>query len=199
MKIENKPAVWSFKLLQRPYTVCCWRRTLSLVINKHSTAPENMFHDLNWWFKSTIFINFSACALFWNDTSISQPWSKNLTLDISFLAISVLIPKIIIFYASFLRQMKGESMSKLSIHWWLLCRYEGHIEYSNSLFEKCIACCRTMLSLTNVAISLKARLETIQTVLWSTFRSEGIEVIKFFEYLVYRYGVARVTWDMVPV
>lgn len=148
--------------------------------------PRSQLH-LDPCFKSTIFINFSACVLFWHDTSISQPWSKNLTLDISFLALYFLIPKIIIFYTSFLRQMKGESMSKLSIHWWLLCRYEGHIEYSNSLFEKCIACCRTILSLTNIAFSLKARLETIQSVLWSIFHLEGyffLEVIKFSEYLV---------------
>lgn len=118
-------------------------------------------------FKSTIFINFSACVLFCQSANHVP---KNLTLDISFLALCVVIPRIIIFYASFLRQMKGESMSKLSIHWWLLCRYEGHIEYSNSLFEKCIACCRTLLSLTNVAFSLKARLETIQTGLWSIFQ-----------------------------
>lgn len=163
MKIENKPAVWSFKLLQRPYSVCCSVKKNTEPCHKQAQYsprkyfPRSQLH-LDPCFKSTIFINFSACVLFWHDTSISEPWSKNLTLDISFLALYVLIPKIIIFYTSFLRQMKGESMSKLSIHWWLLCRYEGHIEYSNSLFQKCIACCRTMLSLTNIAFSLRARL-----------------------------------------
>ena len=148
--------------------MCCWGRTRSLVINKQRTAPENSFHDLNCiHVLNQLFLSTSphACSLFDKTPQSANHGPSDLTLDISFLALFVLIPKIIIFYAFFLRQMKEESMSKLSIHWWLFARYEGHIEYSNSLFEKRIACCRTMLSLTDVAFSLNARFD-IEMILW---------------------------------